>query len=110
MLCWSQKTTFLEENGDVENGKVAETFPGKDGRTRTVKVLMKKGMINRPVQKLHLLETHRDSVFSERNSSESTPVKRDERAADIQNNVRTPTDVQREMNDCPSLVGEDVQA
>ena len=82
----------------MENGKVAETFPGKDGRTRTVKVLMKKGMINRPVQKLHLLETHRDSVFSERNSSESTPVKRDERAADIQKNVRTPADVQREMN------------
>lgn len=36
-------------------GKVAETFPGKDGRTCTVKVLTKKGMINRPVQKLHLL-------------------------------------------------------
>jgi len=91
-------------------GKVAETFPGKDGRTRTVKVLTKKGMINRPVQKLHLLETHRDSVFSERNSSESTPVKRDERAADIQNDVRIPAGVQKEMNDCPSLVGVDVQA
>jgi len=67
-------------------------------------------MINIPVQKLHLLETHRDSVFSERNSSESTPVKRDERAADIQNDVRIPAGVQKEMNDCPSLVGVDVQA
>jgi len=36
--------------------KVAETFPRKDGRIRTVRVQTKKGMINRPVQKLHLLE------------------------------------------------------
>ena len=91
-------------------GKVAETFPGKDGRIRTVKVLTKKGMINRPVQRLHLLEAHRDSVLNERNSSESTSVERNERGADVQDDVRTPADVQREMNDCPSLAGEDVQA
>lgn len=41
-------------------GKVAETFPGKDGRIRTVRVQTKKGMINRPVQKLHLLEEYRE--------------------------------------------------
>ena len=67
-------------------------------------------MINRPVQRLHMLEAHRDSVLNERNSSESTSVERDERGADVQNDVRAPADVQREMNDCPSLVGEDVQA
>ena len=48
-------------------------------------------------------------MLGERNSSESTPVERNERGVDIQNDVRTPADVQREMNDCPSLVGEDVQ-
>ena len=46
-------------------GKVAETFPGKDGRIRTVRVQTKKGMINRPVQKLHLLEEYREQVLSD---------------------------------------------
>ena len=91
-------------------GKVAETFPGKDGRIRTVKVLTKKGMINRPVQRLHLVEAHRDSVLDERNSSVSTLVGRDKHGTDVRNDVQLPADVQRDVNDCPSLVGEDAQA
>ncbi|KAL9965607.1 hypothetical protein ACROYT_G029432 [Oculina patagonica] len=96
--------------GKWKLGKVAETFPGKDGKVRTVKVLTEKGMINRPVQRLHLLEAHRDSVFSERNSSVTTPIGREENNDDVRNDVRPPADVQRDVNDRPSLVGEDVQA
>ena len=36
--------------------KSVDTFPGKDRRIRTVRVQTKRGMINSPVQKLHLLE------------------------------------------------------
>jgi len=47
-------------------GKVVDTFPGKDGRIRTVRIQTKKGMINRPVQKLHLLEEYNDKILDGR--------------------------------------------
>ena len=37
--------------GKWKLGKIVDTFPGKDGRIRTVRVQTKKGMLNRPVQK-----------------------------------------------------------
>ena len=49
----------MEENGE------SETFPGRDGRVRTVKIANKKGMINRPDQKLLLLEEFRNSIQNE---------------------------------------------
>ena len=38
------------------------------------------------------------------------PLKEMNAVPDVQDDVRTPADVQREMNDCPSLAAEDVQA
>ena len=67
-------------------------------------------MMNRPVQRLHLLEAHRDSVLDERNSSVNTLVGRDEHSTDVRNDVQLPADVRRDVNDCSSLGGEDVQA
>ena len=49
--------------GKWKLGKVVDTFPGKDGRIRTVRVQTKKGMINRPVQKLHLLEEYNNKIL-----------------------------------------------
>ena len=37
-------------------GRVIETYPGKDGKIRSVKLQTSKGMFVRPVQKLHKLE------------------------------------------------------
>ena len=68
---WTREEIPLKENdvflisednlprGKWRIGRVTETFPGKDGRIRTVRLQTKKGIINRPVQKLHLLEEHR---------------------------------------------------
>ena len=39
-------------------GLIVEIFPSKDGRIRSVKVETNKGIIVRPVQKLHDLEIH----------------------------------------------------
>ena len=41
-------------------GKIEDTFAGTDGLVRTVSVRTKNGTIKRPIQKLHLLEEHRD--------------------------------------------------
>ena len=45
-------------------GKVEEVYPGRDGLIRTVSVCTKKGVVNRPIQKLHLLEEHRDVLIN----------------------------------------------
>jgi hypothetical protein len=50
--------------GKWKLGKVAETFIGADGLVRTVKVKTAKGFVNRPVQRLHLLEEFRNQVPS----------------------------------------------
>ena len=52
--------------GKWKLGKVVDTFPGKDARVRTVRVQTKKGMINRPAQKLHLLEEYNDKILDGR--------------------------------------------
>ena len=77
-------------------GKVIQTYPRKDDRVRTVKLQTKKGIINRPVEKLHLLEEHKHRVTSEN---------RHEDQADNEF-----PEVRRVGNDCSSFVGEDVQA
>ena len=46
--------------------KIVGTFPGKDGRIRTVRVQTKKGMLYRPVQKLHLLEEYHGEILDGR--------------------------------------------
>ena len=46
--------------------KIVDTFPGKGGRIHTVRVQTKKGMLNRPVQKLHLLEKYNDKILDKR--------------------------------------------
>ncbi|KAL9967288.1 hypothetical protein ACROYT_G025485 [Oculina patagonica] len=89
--------------GKWKLGKVAETFPGKDGKIRTVKVLTEKGMINIPVQRLHLLEAHRDSVFSDRNSSVTTPIGREENNDDCCYDVRAR--IQEELDGPGCLLG-----
>ena len=73
---WLEETPLLKKKDTVlisdDNlprgkwllGKVEEIFPGKDGLIRTVSVRTKKGIINRPVQRLHLLEEHRDTLLS----------------------------------------------
>ena len=100
-------------------GKVIETFPGRDGRVRTVKIATKKGMINRPVQRLHLLEEYRDGIQDERKTSAVAAVRTRETASADQKDAQPQlTDVQRSLksrrgqrdsNDVPSLAGEDVK-
>ena len=52
--------------GKWKLGKIVDTFPGKDGRIRTVRVQTEKGTLNRPVQTLHLLEEYRDEILDGR--------------------------------------------
>jgi len=104
---------FISEDniprGKWKLGKVVDTFPGKDGRIHTVRVQTKKGMINRPVQKLHLLEEYNDKILDGRCAPSHT--------AHVQE-MEEPRKCRRgetssqlpEVNDCSSLVGEDVQA
>ena len=59
-----------------------------------MKLQTKKGFINRPVQKLHLLEEHRDSY----------EVQRNENYHEVQTDKQFP-EVQRVGNDCSSFGG-----
>ena len=105
---WTREEIPLKENDVVliseDNlprakwriSKVIQTYPGKDDMVRTVKLQTKKGIINRPVQKLHLLEEHKQRVTSE-NCHEDQ--------ADNQF-----PEVRKVGNDCSSFVAEDVQA
>ena len=103
---WTREEIPLKENDVVLNskdniprgkwrvGRVMETFPGKDGRIRTVRLQTKKGSINRPVQKLHLLEEHRDT----------NEVQRNEQFEKVQNDKQFP-EVHRVGNDCSPFGG-----
>ena len=83
-----------------------DTFPGKDGRICTVRFQTKKGMINRSVPKLHLLEEYKGKILN----GKCAPL----RTANVQKmeeprkcrSGKTPSQLP-EVNDCPSLVGED---
>ena len=56
-------------------GIVVEEFPGKDGILRCVKIKTSKGMITRPVQRLHHLEiSHMDSEIVAEATQEATPT------------------------------------
>ena len=71
---WTQEMTPLKENdvvlitddnisrGRWRLGKVTQTYPGADGLIRTVRLQTKEGQVNRPVQRLHLLEEFRESA------------------------------------------------
>ena len=83
-----------------------DTFPGKDGRIRTVRVQTKKGMINRPVQKLHLLEEKKDKILNGRCAPPLTAnVQKMEEPRKCRSG-ETPSQLP-EVNDCSSLAGED---
>ena len=95
--------------GKWKLGKVVDPFPGKDGRICTVRVHTKKGMINRLVQKLHLLEEYNDKILNRRCApSHTAHVQEMEEPWECQRG-ETPLQL-REVNDCLSLVGEDEQA
>ena len=80
--------------GKWRNGKVMETFPGIDGRIRTVRLQIKKGSTNRAMQKLHLLEEHRDT----------NEVQRNEQFEKVQNDKQF-HEVQKVGNDSSSYGG-----
>ena len=52
--------------GKWKLGKIVDIFPEKDGRICTVRVQTNKGMLNRPMQKLHLLEEYNKEVVDGR--------------------------------------------
>ena len=85
--------------------KVMETFPGRDGRIRTVKIATKKGIINRPVQRLHLLEDHKDSIQNERKSPADSADSTRETTSTVQKDTQPQpqrTVVQRPLQPCRS--------
>ena len=108
---WLQKRSPLKPNdvvlvsddgvprGKWILGKVVNTFPGKDGIIRTVSVRTTKGMINRPVQRLHLLEEYRESL-----PSQQLPSVHEE----IYNAEEQPQSIRKRNGKLP-LVGENVQ-
>ena len=66
-------------------------------------------MINRPVQKLHLLEEYKDKILNERCAPSCTAnVQKMEEPRKCRSG-ETPSQLS-EVNDCPSLVGEDEEA
>ena len=90
-------------------GKVVDTFPGKDGRIRTVRVQTKKGMINRLVQKLHLLEEYNDKILDGRCASSHIAHVQEMEEPRKCRRGKTPSQLPG-VNDCLSLVGEDEEA
>ena len=103
---WTREEIPLKENdvvlicednlprGKRRIGKVIQTYPGKDDRVR--KLQTKKGIINSSVQKLHLLEEHKQRVTSENRH-------------EVETGNQFP-EVRRIGHDCSSFVEEDVQA
>ena len=43
-------------------GKIVQAIPGKDGLTRTFKLKTKTGLLTRPIQRLHLLESGEETI------------------------------------------------
>jgi len=95
--------------GKWKLGKIVDTFPGKDGRIRTVRVQTKKGMINRPVQKLHLLEEYNDEILDGRCAPLHTAKVQEMEDPRKCQRRESPPQVP-EVNDSLSLVGEDIEA
>ena len=94
--------------GKWKLGKIVDTFPGKDGQIRTVRVQTKKGILNRPVQKLHLLEEYNDEVLDGRCAPlQTAKVQEMQETRECQRDEMSPQ--VPKINDCSSLVGEDVQ-
>ena len=88
--------------GKWKLAKIVDTFPRKDGQIRSVRVQTKQEMLNRPVQKLHLLlldgrcaPLQTAKVYE---MWETRKCQRDETSPQVP-----------KINDCPSLVREDVQ-
>ena len=101
-----QSATYPEGNGNLRS---VDTFPGKDRRIRTVRVQTKRGTINSPVQKLHLLEEYKDKILNGRCAPSRTAyVQKLEEPLKCQNG-KTPSQLP-EVNDYSSLAGEDEEA
>ena len=95
--------------GKWKLGKIVDTFPGKDGQIHTVRVQTKKGMLNRPVQKLHLLEEYNYEVLHGRCAPlQAAKVQEMQKTRKCQRAETSPQEPN--INDYSSLVGEDVQA
>ena len=94
--------------GKWKLGKTVVIFPGKDGRICTVRVQTKKGMLNRPVQKLHLLEEYNDEVLDGRCAPlQTAKVQEMQETRECQRDEMSPQ--VPKIDDCLSLVGEDVE-
>ena len=69
-------TVLVSDNnlprGKWRLGKVEKTLVGRDGLIRTVSIRTKKGIISHPVQKVHLLEEHRDLLLTNAKASQET--------------------------------------
>ena len=106
---WTQEMTPLKENdvvlitddnvtrGQWRLGKVVQTFPGTDGLIRTARIQTKRGLVNRPVQRLHLLEEYKVSQCP---SS----------AVQVPQHSRTKSNPNKRRNGSSPLKGEDVPA
>ena len=101
-----QSATYPEGNGNLRS---VDTFPGKDRRIRTVRVQTKRGTINSPVQKLHLLEEYKDKILNGRCAPSRTAyVQKLEEPLKCQSG-KTLSQLP-EVNNYSSLAGEDEEA
>ena len=99
----SNSVVLISDDGLPRNkwilGKVENTYPGKDGLIRTASIRTKKGVLYRPIQKLHLLEEYRESL-----PSQLLPGVREE----SHNAEEQSQSIQNKNGNLP-LVGEDVR-
>ena len=89
--------------------KIVDTFPGKDRKIHTVRVQTKKEMINRTVQKLHLLEECNDKIPHGRCAPLHTGNVQDMEKLRKCQRGETPPQMPQ-VNDSSSLVREDEEA
>jgi hypothetical protein len=115
---WTHEILSLKQNvvlitddkiprGRWRLGKIEQTFPGADGLVRTVRILTKQGYINRPVQRLHLLEDHRNAS-SQVPHSASSNVPQIASSQALQN--PSSSKIKRVKNGSSPLQGENVQS
>lgn len=119
--------------GQWRLGKVVKTLLGADGLVRTVRLQTKEGLVNRPVQRLHLLEEHKETVRTSQSRTETegqqvspsskqqdqpkdplpspNQVPRSKQKKQPKNKVKTrQCEPQNVKNGSTPFVGEDVQA
>ncbi|KAF2891133.1 hypothetical protein ILUMI_15040 [Ignelater luminosus] len=81
------KLLFRSRNSDPPIGRVVELIPGKDGRTRLVRVKTKRGQLLRPVQRLFPLECNGEvssEMVQEESARANVSVRSDKSRAPVQ--------------------------